>query len=236
MTIAFSSPPAISATRKPILVIDPALHTCELDCFNEIVRRAPINSDFRYFAPARFGLDDLVSTRERPAGIIILGSSASVYDGLDWQTNFNAWLLEQMKNGVPTLGICYGHQLIAHLFGGKIDLGFNGDKKKGCRDIVLASTCKLQAAHTSGSTIVSHREVVVDAGSLQVVASSADVLIEAIQHPSLPIWGFQPHIEATEAFLRNNQIPLDYPEHDPEFGYDLINAFVDIAQNKSVIE
>ena len=236
MTISFAAPKAISSTRRPIMVIDPALHTCELDCFNEIVRRAPIRYDFRYFAPARFGLADLIDAQERPSGIIVLGSGASVYDDLDWQLSFNTWLLEQLTHGVPCLGICYGHQLIAHLFGGKIELGFNGDKKKGCRRVALNDTCRLETVHSAGSTIVSHREIVVDAGQLDVIASSADVVVEAIQHPSLPIWGFQPHIEATEAFLRNNQIPLDDPKHDPKFGYALINAFVEVTQHTSADE
>ena len=212
--------------RRPIFVIDPALHTCELDCFNQCVRRAPASADFRYFAPAKYGCEDLLATDETPCGLLILGSGASVYDAEPWQKRLHPWLLERMLDGIPALGICYGHQLIAHLFDGEISLGFNGDKLRGCRRIELAASCRLEVAETSGSTIISHREVVTDAGRLDVIASSRDVKIEGVQHPSLPIWGFQPHLEATSAFLRNNRIPLTDPEHHGEFGYSLINAFL----------
>lgn len=215
--------------RKPIFIVDPAVHTCELDCFNACVKRAPSTADFRYFAPARFGTEDLLATEEKPSAIIMLGSGASVYDELPWQGPLHAWTEKQMSSGVPTLGICYGHQLIAHLFGGRIELGFQGRKKRGCRDISLHTALRLASVQPVGSTIVSHKEIVVDSGALEIVASSVEVEIEAVQHRVLPIWGFQAHIEATPAFLRNNDIPLDNPAHEPEFGFALINAFINHA-------
>ena len=231
MTTLFIDGPPISKSRRPILVIDPALHTCELDCFNEILRRAPHDVDFRYFAPARFGTDDLTNNQETPSGIIMLGSGASVYDDSPWQRVVHPWIHEHMLNGVPALGLCYGHQLFAHLFGGRIALGFGGSKKRGCRKIDIRQDCRLADASMVISTIVSHREVVVDPGQFEVIASSEDVTIEGIQHPSLPIWGFQPHIEATAAFLRNNDILVEKSAHDPVGGYRLIDKFVQLTRS-----
>ncbi|MBI2664509.1 glutamine-hydrolyzing GMP synthase [Candidatus Woesearchaeota archaeon] len=50
-----------------------------------------------------------------PAGIILSGGPRSVYgeDSL-------AIDKEILKLGIPVLGICYGHQLLAHLLGGKV--------------------------------------------------------------------------------------------------------------------
>ena len=53
-----------------------------------------------------------------PRGIILSGGPRSVY--LPDSPRVDRWVFEL---GVPVLGICYGHQLIAHLFGGKVESG-----------------------------------------------------------------------------------------------------------------
>ena len=55
------------------------------------------------------------------AGIFVTGSPAMVTDRHAWSESTAAWLRERIAQGIPTLGICYGHQLIAHALGGKVD-------------------------------------------------------------------------------------------------------------------
>lgn len=54
------------------------------------------------------------------AGIFVTGSPAMVTDRQDWSENTARWLRDRIGAGVPTLGICYGHQLIAHALGGEV--------------------------------------------------------------------------------------------------------------------
>jgi GMP synthase (glutamine-hydrolysing) len=60
------------------------------------------------------------------AGLIITGSHAMVTDRRDWSERVAGWLPDVVRQGVPVLGICYGHQLLAHALGGVV-----GDNPRG---------------------------------------------------------------------------------------------------------
>jgi GMP synthase (glutamine-hydrolysing) len=55
------------------------------------------------------------------SGAVITGSHAMVTRNLDWSLALEAWLLPVVTAGVPVLGICYGHQLLAKAMGGRVD-------------------------------------------------------------------------------------------------------------------
>ena len=58
--------------------------------------------------------------REGFAGVIVTGSGAMVTERLDWSERAAEWLGDAAHQGLPLLGICYGHQLIAHALGGEV--------------------------------------------------------------------------------------------------------------------
>jgi GMP synthase (glutamine-hydrolysing) len=61
------------------------------------------------------------------SGVIISGSHAMVTEHHDWSERAIKWLIESAKKRIPTLGICYGHQLLAYALGGEV-----GDNPNGC--------------------------------------------------------------------------------------------------------
>lgn len=63
---------------------------------------------------------DSLPDRRDFAGIIVSGSSAMVTDRADWSERAAAWLREAAHDGQSLLGICYGHQLLAHALGGEV--------------------------------------------------------------------------------------------------------------------
>lgn len=58
-------------------------------------------------------------------GIVITGSHAMVSDREPWSEALLPWLRHAVECQTPVLGICYGHQLLAHALGGEV--GFHPD-------------------------------------------------------------------------------------------------------------
>jgi GMP synthase (glutamine-hydrolysing) len=53
-------------------------------------------------------------------GVLVTGSGAMVTDKLAWSEGAAQWLAQAVASDLPILGICYGHQLLAHALGGRV--------------------------------------------------------------------------------------------------------------------
>ncbi|SFR83102.1 GMP synthase (glutamine-hydrolysing) [Marinobacter daqiaonensis] len=80
----------------------------------------------RELADSREAMTVDVSAGEDPGqpadwrGIIVTGSPAMVTDRESWSEKTAAWLRAAVNESVPVLGVCYGHQLLAHGMGGEV--------------------------------------------------------------------------------------------------------------------
>jgi GMP synthase (glutamine-hydrolysing) len=55
------------------------------------------------------------------AGVLITGSPASTYDGEAWIARSEDFLRRAADRSVPLYGVCFGHQLLAQTFGGRVE-------------------------------------------------------------------------------------------------------------------
>lgn len=109
---------------KPLLIIKVG------DTFPEIADEL---GDFEHWVAAGIGPlripIEIVDPRKKaglpnPAGIagaVVTGSHAMVTDREPWSEALALWLSELVSLHVPVLGICYGHQLLAHALGGEVN-------------------------------------------------------------------------------------------------------------------
>lgn len=211
--------------RAHVAVIDPGTRVPELDCFNRMSRRSRL--PLTYHLPALFGLDSLRRAEDGLRAVVILGSGASVNEALPWQDELRDWLRPRLDR-VPMLGLCYGHQLLAQLLGGRVGFLFEDRHKlKGLRTVPLDPN-PLWGEACEGPMVISHREAVLEVPpGCDVVGRTPDCAVDALAHRTLPIWSFQPHPEATLAFVANNDVPFDAPEETLWFGHGLVDAFLD---------
>lgn len=74
----------------------------------------------------RMQLVDVAAGEDLPAphqvaGAFITGSAAMVTERATWSERTAGWIRDAMDRELPLFGVCYGHQLMAHALGGRVD-------------------------------------------------------------------------------------------------------------------
>ncbi len=209
-----------------IAIIDPSIKRPEIEGFNLLVGLSKIR--LSYHLPAMFGFESLYSTEKNLKGIVVMGSFSSVNDRLKWQDELISFLFKKIKKKIPVFGICFGHQLLSFMFGGKIGLmdrsaiGFNNVEIFPNRLLKKIKRGKLFASHSE--------EVKTCPKDMVVIGRREKVLYEALSHKFFPIWSVQSHPEVTPTFVKRRNI-FKYSMTDFEFGYSILKAFFNYCSN-----
>jgi GMP synthase (glutamine-hydrolysing) len=100
---------------------------------------------------------------EQFSGAVITGSHSMVSDRESWSVRLGRWVGRLIAKEIPVLGICYGHQLLAHVLGGEVNYHPKGLEigtveivlsDEGSKDVLLGSLPKCFYGHVTHSQTV----------------------------------------------------------------------------------
>ena len=155
-----------------------------------------------------------------------MGSAASVNDNNKWQQDISDIMIDASSKGIPVLGLCYGHQLIGHIYGGKVEPLWSGEKKQGER-VVHVKKSEVWGESSSGPLLYSHQDGITKVPpGFEVIAESDLVSADAIASKTEPVWGFQTHLEATQAFVDDHNLPVKDATASFRFGHSILDKFI----------
>jgi anthranilate synthase/aminodeoxychorismate synthase-like glutamine amidotransferase len=107
-------------------------------------------------------------------------------------------VLRQCAGRIPILGVCLGHQALAHVAGGRVVRA--PEPKHGKTDVVLHGGEGLFAGLPSPLTVMRYHSLVVEEASLpatlRVTARTPCGVVMGLQHASMPLAGVQFHPES----------------------------------------
>ena len=140
--------------------------------------------------------------RKNPRAIILSGGPSSVYE--EGAPHPDRAVIEM---GVPTLGICYGVQLMAHFLGGEVKA--SDRREYGQAELEAKPDSLLLAGIPSPLQVwMSHGDYVSRPPEGFTVTASTDAAIGAVEDPARKLYGVQFHPEVAhtpqgKAILKN---------------------------------
>lgn len=146
-------------------------------------------------------------SHHQPVGIVLSGGPNSVYET-------GAPTLDEtiLSLNVPVLGICYGMQLLAQTFGGRVEAG--DAREYGEATLTLTYDSELLPKNADGSVIwMSHGDHVVELPEGFIQTASSDGIIGAIEDTTRKLYGLQFHPEVAHS----------------KMGKELLKSFFDIC-------
>lgn len=194
--------------QDTILIFDFGGQYCHL-----IARRVRENNVYSEIVPSDTALWELENLKHKfnVKGIILSGGPASIYEK-------NAPMYDEdiLKSGIPILGLCYGHQLLARSLKGKVSAA-----KKQEYGISFANITKpkgiLKGLAKREQVWMSHGDTVSSIPKVEVIAHTDNCPVAGFADPKRKIYGIQWHPEVF---------------HTPN-GYKIIKNFVfDICKAK----
>jgi GMP synthase-like glutamine amidotransferase len=150
-----------------------------------------------------------VMEQEYPADIdevdayLITGSKFSVYDDEAWIHRLKSFVQQLHERGKKLVGICFGHQMVAHALGGKTEKSSKGWGVGAHSANFRQSPQWHDGDDPEFRLLVSHQDQVVEpAPGTQVIAGS-DFCDNAVCQLGDHILTFQAHPEFNKGYSRN---------------------------------
>ncbi len=170
-------------SQRPVLVVDFGAQYAQL-----IARRVREADVYSEIVPSTITADEVRA--KSPAAIVLSGGPSSVY--AEGAPRLDPDILEL---GIPTLGICYGFQVMAAQLGGTV--ARTGNREYGSTAVAVGDAGTLLSGQPDEQTVwMSHGDAVATAPEgFEVLASTTDTPVAAFEHRERRLAGVQWHPE-----------------------------------------
>jgi len=205
---------------------------------------------FRRVAMPLHGDDELTEAWIRnigPDAVVCSGSRRNVTMWEEWMSGGGSLLRCSSRMGIPTLGICFGHQLLCHSLGASVERA--DSMSSGVWELALnshGSSDELFSSRGSGEggapvALYSHQDHVTTVPKSCLLLGSAEhnrvtaVRVMGEDGLELPAWGVQFHPEAAKArmerafdwgHISEEEMGSFQREHD---GVGVLNSFASVV-------
>ncbi len=181
MTGAHGDPPR---TDQPVLVVDFGAQYAQL-----IARRIREARVYSEIVPHDISAQELLA--RTPAAIVLSGGPASVY-----AEDAPALDPAVLTSGIPTLGICYGFQIMATTLGGTVELTGTAEYGGTTLELIGGDSTLFHGLPRQQAVWMSHGDTVTEAPEgFQVVARTAETPVAAFEAVDRGLAGVQFHPE-----------------------------------------
>ncbi|MFT7337972.1 MAG: GMP synthase (glutamine-hydrolyzing) [Marinobacter maritimus] len=173
-------------------------------------------------------------------GVVVTGSPAMVSDREPWSENAALWLTRVVDKAVPLLGVCYGHQLLAHALGGEV--GYHpGGRESGTHRVELLNSAKddplFRGMPDSFRAQLTHKQTVLSLPQGAVLLGRNEFEPHQAFRVGKYAWGVQFHPEFTDAIMRA-YLGVQAPDLERE-GFDsqaMIDSVVRAPEASGLLE
>lgn len=148
------------------------------------------------------------------AGVVVTGSADSLTERVAWMDRGLAYVRDLVRDEVPTLGICFGHQMLGEALGGRVAANPRG-REIGTVRMLISDRHPLLAGHQSSCADVYDQGLVPETAvnmthldSVVDLPAGAKVFAQTPQEPHAFVqfaaraWGVQFHPEMDGEVIR----------------------------------
>ena len=131
-------------------------------------------------------------------GFVVTGSRSSVYWDEEWIGRLKTWTGGAIEAGLPALGVCYGHQLLADVLGGRVE--DMGEYEIGYRTVEHDGQNRLlEGIETEMTVFTTHSDHVVEPPPGATVFAKNDYGIHGFQKDRVFTVQFHPEYDMETA-------------------------------------
>jgi len=168
--------------------------------FQQLFSRQPLPATFHCFNVVEGHYPD---DSEGFDAYLISGSKADSFGKDDWITRLRGYLLSRYQNGDKLLGVCFGHQLMALLLGGKAERASQGWGVGVHSYRVVSQQPWMQPEAAQFNLLVSHQDQVTQLPEAATLLASSDFCPNAAYCIGNQVLCFQGHPEFTHEYSRD---------------------------------